>query len=197
MVLFLLTLIQFFFLLLSYEHRQFIGTSLLRIVFLELFEMKCMQPDSNWSNYLYDPKTKRIMLLDFGATRFYSDEFITNYKEFLRASVADDREKLYKLLIKMKFLCDEDNELLIEAHMNAAMMFGEIFRNDSEFDFGEENLSERLSVEVANMIEHRNTPPPEEVYSINRKTSGIVSLCSKLNVKINCRQIYEEIIERT
>ncbi|XP_031621626.1 atypical kinase COQ8B, mitochondrial-like [Contarinia nasturtii] len=182
---------------LDYEHRQFIGMSLLKLVFIELFEMKCMQPDSNWSNYLYEQKSKRIMLLDFGASRFYSDEFINNYKEFLRASVADDRDKLYELLIKMKFLTEDDSEVLVEAHMNAAMMFGEIFRNDGDFDFGEENLSERLSVEVAKMIEQRMSPPPEEVYSINRKISGIVSLCSKLNIKINCRQIYNEIIERT
>lgn len=157
--------------------------------------MKCMQSDSNWSNYLYDEKAKIIRLLDFGETRFYSNQFINDYKEFLRLSVAADRENLLKLSCKMKFVIVDDHEALKEAHLNTAIMFGEIFRCN-EYNFGKENLSERLSNEVEKTVEHRRHPPPDEIYSINRKLTGIIALCSKFNVSINCRKIYSDFIDR-
>lgn len=156
--------------------------------------MKCMQSDSNWSNYLYDEKTKRIMLLDFGATRFLSRQFIDDYKEFLRLSVAADHGKLLELSIKMKFLAKDDVEALKEAHLNTAIMFGEIFRCN-EYNFGEAILSERLSNEVEKIVEHQRNPPPDEIYSINRKLTGIIALCSKFKVSINCAKIYNDFID--
>lgn len=64
----------------SYEHRRLIGELILKLCLLELFELRCMQTDPNWSNFLYDIESRRIMLIDFGATRFYTEEFIDNYR---------------------------------------------------------------------------------------------------------------------
>lgn len=152
-----------------------------------------MQSDSNWSNFLYYSKTKTLMLLDFGATRFFNAEFIASYKEYLCASVAKDHAKLEQISLVMKLHTDGDNEDMQEAHLNMAMMFGEIFCSD-EFDFGAENLSERFSAEVKKVIVNRTCPPPDEMYSINRKLSGVLSLCSKFKVKINCNAIFSEVI---
>jgi aarF domain-containing kinase len=38
-----------------------------------------MQTDPNWSNFLYDETSQKIMLIDFGATRFYPKDFMDNY----------------------------------------------------------------------------------------------------------------------
>lgn len=65
---------------LSHEHRHFIGQAVMKLCLLELFQMQCMQTDPNWSNFLYDPKEMKLMLIDFGSTRFYSKDFIANYK---------------------------------------------------------------------------------------------------------------------
>ncbi|XP_036345816.1 atypical kinase COQ8A, mitochondrial-like [Rhagoletis pomonella] len=61
---------------LSYEHRHHIASSILKLCLRELFELECMQTDPNWSNFLYDVDTKRLMLIDFGSTRFYQRVFI-------------------------------------------------------------------------------------------------------------------------
>ena len=167
---------------------------MIKLIFLELFAMRCMQPDSNWSNFLYDDATKKIMLLDFGATRFYSDEFIAGYKEYLRASVEKNLEKLSKLSLAMRFRTEEDNTAMEEVLIKMALMFGEIFLHET-FDFGSNNLSERFSVEMKKLIENRSSPPPGEIYPINRKLSGIMSLCSKFNVKVDCRKIFNDIVD--
>lgn len=64
----------------SADHRTHIAESVLKLCLRELFELKCMQTDPNWSNFLYDEKTRRLMLIDFGSTRFYQNNFIKNYR---------------------------------------------------------------------------------------------------------------------
>ena len=58
----------------------------------ELFEFRMMQTDPNWSNFLWNEKTKQIELNDFGATRSYSREFIDKWMHLLQSAVAEDRE---------------------------------------------------------------------------------------------------------
>lgn len=44
------------------------------------------------------------------------------------------------------------------------------------------------------MVAHRLCPPPEEIYSIHRKLSGIFLLCARLNIKMACQSIYKDIV---
>lgn len=169
----------------------------MKLCLRELFELRCMQTDPNWSNFLYDTNSKTLMLIDFGSTRFYSDEFINDYKEIIRAAVADDFDKVLKLSQKMQFLTGYETKQMIDAHVNATMILGEMFRYPGEFDFGKQSTTKRIADLVPTMIAHRLCPPPEEIYSIHRKLSGVFLLMSRLNVKLDCRPIYDEIIGQT
>ncbi|XP_055298987.1 atypical kinase COQ8B, mitochondrial [Sitodiplosis mosellana] len=182
---------------LSEEHRKIIATSVLKLCLRELFEFRCMQTDPNWSNFLYDVNSKRLTLIDFGSTRFYTDDFINDYKETIRAAVADDYEQVLKLSQKMKFLTGYETKQMKDAHVNATMILGELFRYDGEFDFGRQSTTKRIAELVPTMIAHRLCPPPEEIYSIHRKLSGVFLLCSRLNVKFNARPFYEEIVNQS
>lgn len=50
-----------------------------------------MQTDPNWSNFLYDPTTDKIQLLDFGAAREFSKTFTATYFKLLKAGADQDR----------------------------------------------------------------------------------------------------------
>lgn len=106
-----------------------------------------MQTDPNWSNFLYDVNSKQLMLIDFGSTRFYTDDFINDYKEIIRAAVADDYEQVLKLSQKMQFLTGYETKQMKDAHVNATMILGEVFRFDGEFDLADKaqrNASQNL-----------------------------------------------------
>lgn len=60
---------------LDYHHRKIVGQRVMDLCIRELFEMRCMQTDPNWSNFLYDPESEQLMLIDFGSTRFYTKVF--------------------------------------------------------------------------------------------------------------------------
>lgn len=155
-----------------------------------------MQTDPNWSNFLYDVNSKKLMLIDFGSTRFYTEEFIENYRDIILAAVADKREEVLILSQKMQFLTGYETKQMKDAHVNAVMILGEMFRYNGEFDFGKQSTTKQIAELVPTMIAHRLCPPPEEIYSIHRKLSGVFLLCARLNIKMNCLPIFEEIIKR-
>lgn len=154
-----------------------------------------MQTDPNWSNFLYDAKSKTLMLIDFGSTRFYSDEFINNYREIILAAVDNNRDRVLELSQKMLFLTGYETKQMKDAHVNAVMILGEMFRFEGEFHFGTQSTTKKIADLVPTMIAHRLCPPPEEIYSIHRKLSGVFLLCSRLDIKLNCKQIFEEIVK--
>jgi len=45
----------------------------------ELFDWRFMQTDPNWGNFLYDVGMKTTGLIDFGAAREYSKDFVDGY----------------------------------------------------------------------------------------------------------------------
>lgn len=78
-----------------------------------------------------------------------------------------------------------------DAHVNAVMILGEVFgKNAGEFDFGGQDTTKRIQQLVPTIISHRLCPPPEEIYSLHRKLSGVFLLCSKLKVKLACRPMF-------
>lgn len=134
------------------------------------------------------------MLIDFGSTRFYKHQFIRDYRQVIISAAQNNREGVLDMSRQMGFLTGYETKQMEQAHVDAVMILGEIFRYDGPFDFGKQNTTERLAALVPTMVAHRLCPPPEEIYSIHRKLSGIFLLCARLNVRMNCVPLYNEII---
>lgn len=97
-----------------------------------------MQTDPNWSNFLYDSAGRQLVLIDFGSTRFYSVEFINNYRDVIRAACRNDYAGVLDMSRKMGFLTGYETRQMEEAHVTAVMTLGELFRYQGEFDFGKQ-----------------------------------------------------------
>lgn len=85
-----------------------------------------------------------------------------------------------------------------ETHVDTVMIMGEVFTSDGsgEFDFSTQQTTRRIQALVPTILTHRLCPPPEEIYSLHRKLSGVFLLCSKLKIKMNCRTMFQEIYEQ-
>jgi aarF domain-containing kinase len=80
------------------------------------------------------------------------------------------------------------------AHLDTVMLLGEALRiGDETYDFGSQDLTRRIQSLVPVMVKERLVPPPEEVYSLHRKLSGIFLLCSRLKGRAKCRQIFDRV----
>lgn len=70
-----------------------------------------MQTDPNWANFLYDPSAKKLGLIDFGASREYTKEFMDGWYRLLMSAVKGDRVTMKDESEKLGYLTGEENEV--------------------------------------------------------------------------------------
>lgn len=70
-----------------------------------------MQTDPNWANFLYDRKKENLQLIDFGATREYSVEFMDKWYRLLKSVIDNDRVSMEKYSRAVGYLTGEEKKV--------------------------------------------------------------------------------------
>jgi len=182
----------------SQEQKDWIGTQILRLCLREITEFKFMQTDPNWTNFLYNAKTKKLELLDFGASREYPEEFITKYTHLLEAASRSDRKTVRDLSIDLGYLTGHESKAMLDAHIASVLTLAEPFLASSPevYDFRDQTITDRVKALIPVMIRERLAPPPEETYSLHRKLSGAFLLCARLGSRVRCRELFENSMKK-
>ncbi|KAK0101010.1 hypothetical protein ONS95_013001 [Cadophora gregata] len=175
------------------EQKDWIGTQILRLCLREITEFRFMQTDPNWTNFLYNAKTNKLELLDFGASREYPEFFIAKYTELLAAASRSDRDTVEALSIELGYLTGRESKAMLDAHIASVLTLAEPFLESSPeiYDFKNQTITDRVKELIPLMIRERLAPPPEETYSLHRKLSGAFLLCARLGSRVRCRELFE------
>jgi aarF domain-containing kinase len=181
---------------LSQETRDEVGASLLWLTMTELFTWRFMQTDPNWGNFLYEEETSTVGLIDFGAAREFSVEFIDQYLRLVWGAAEGDRELILDASIQLGFLTGDESQDMIEAHLAAAAVIGEPFACEGPYDFAGSDLTERVTSHLHVFGRERLAPPPEDAYALHRKLSGSFMACIKLGARIECRSLLQQHYEK-
>ena len=177
--------------------RDAVGTKLLALTLKELYEWGYMQTDPNWGNFLYDAPTDRLHLIDFGAAREYPPEFVSDYLEMVKACAERDGPGIITKSTSLGFLTGDESKVMLDAHVEAAIVVGTPFSKEGLYDFGAHGaLTRRVTELGAVMLKHRLTPPPDESYSLHRKLSGAFLACIKLRARVPCRELFYQAYHR-
>lgn len=177
------------------EQRNSIARAILELSLKELFTFRLMQTDPNWTNFLFNERTGKIELIDFGATREYSKTFMDDWLCMLRAAISGDREACIHWSEKVGYLTGEEKDSMRNAHLESMIALGEPFRPDAPdpYPFAHQTITNRVRAQIPLMLRERLTPPPEPTYSLNRKLSGAFLLCARLKANVSCRGLLDSV----
>ncbi|KAM0247013.1 hypothetical protein ACHAQJ_010013 [Trichoderma viride] len=181
------------------EQRDWIGTQILRLCLREITEFKFMQTDPNWTNFLYNAATNKLELLDFGASREYPEEFISQYVRLLESASRTDREGVKTFSEGLGYLTGHESRTMLDAHVQSVLTLAEPFLASAPevYDFKDQTITERVKALIPVMLHERLAPPPEETYSLHRKLSGAFLLCARLESKVRCRELFANSVVRS
>ncbi|HBI3712092.1 TPA: AarF/ABC1/UbiB kinase family protein [Vibrio parahaemolyticus] len=175
------------------ETRDFVMNSLLELLFKELFEFKMVQTDPNFANYLYLEQSKQIGLLDFGATREYSERFSSGYRQAFSSVVNDDKQGLNDALEQIGFFAQSIKPEQRTAILDLVKMACEPMLIDEAYDFKASGLAQKLR-EAGTILsmeqDYWHTPPADAIF-LHRKIGGMYLLAARIGAKVNIRRLVQ------
>ncbi|HHF2996422.1 TPA: ABC1 kinase family protein [Vibrio diabolicus] len=173
--------------------RDFVMHSLLELLFRELFEFKMVQTDPNFANYLYIESTRQIGLLDFGATREYSERFSAGYRQAFASVMNNDEQGLNDALEQIGFFSQTILPDQRQAILDLVKMACEPMLVDEPYDFKASGLAQKLH-EAGTILsmeqEYWHTPPADALF-LHRKIGGMYLLAARIGAKVNIRQLVQ------
>ena len=171
-------------------------TALIELMLTELFELKMVQTDPNFANYLYRAGSGEIVLLDFGATRRFKAAFVNNYRKLVKAAMAGDHDKLIAAAERIGYAMGDANSEYRDLVLELFLLALEPLCEDREYDFAHSDMSARMSQLAEEVTEYRDfwqAPPTDAVY-FHRKLGGMFLLASRLKARVNVHQLITRFI---
>lgn len=171
--------------------RDRIVSLLVGLLFRELFEFDLMQTDPNFANYRYDPQTRQLILLDFGATRSFAPGFGQGYRHLMTAAMAGDRVAMRRALLAIGYFSEQTQPKHQEAVLSLCEMALTPLRHRGDFDFANSDLVPRLRAAGMALGLDRDFwhIPPIDTLFLHRKLGGLYLLAARLKARVNVQQL--------
>ena len=179
----------------SQARRNEVARSLYRLMFRELFEVRVMQTDPNFANYLYLPGERRLALLDFGSMCTFTIEFVEQYRHICRAVLAKVRKASREVAFEIGYARPHDDADMTDAVVDIIELVCEPIAHRGIVDFGASDLTVRardLGIEAA--FGKGLRPPPPETIFLHRKLVGTFLACTRLRARINVHALLEPML---
>lgn len=160
---------------------------LMELFFAELFHFNAVQTDPNPANYLYNSAEDRLVLLDFGAVRHFSADFVERYGAALKAAADNDRQQLAHALEVLGFFSSGADVANRDVVLDIFLMAAEPLRQSGPYDFGTSDLARRIhsrGMSVSKDPEAWHTPPPDVLF-LHRKMAGLYLMAARFGANID------------
>lgn len=173
------------------------ATALCRLAIRELFEMRLVQTDPNFGNYLFDPATGRIGLLDFGATQAVPPQRVEAFRALARALRDDDVPRIDARARDIGFIGAADNPAQAQGVIDLMREAGEVLRQRGSYDFGGSDLLTRLSALGRDQLREVGvgSVPPEDLVFLQRKFVGTFLLCTRLRARVDVAGLFAPVLD--
>lgn len=176
--------------------RDRIAGQLIGLLFRELLDFQLIQTDPNFANYRYAPATRKLILLDFGATRAYSSEVVEAYKQLIGGTLRNNRHQMTDAARKIGYFQEGIHDHQLEAVLDLFAEACEPLRHTGTYDFGRSNLPQRIRDAGLRLSMERDfwhTPPADALF-LHRKLGGLYLLAARLKARVDVGRLVEEYV---
>jgi predicted unusual protein kinase regulating ubiquinone biosynthesis (AarF/ABC1/UbiB family) len=173
------------------KQRDRLGLVLERLLFRELFEFRVMQTDPNFANYLFQPETGRIVLLDFGSTQRFADELVEQFRRITHAVIERDRDAVAREAVAIGYIEASSPPDVADAAVDVILLVCEPLHHRGKYDFGASDLPSRardFGFDLAFKRGLLKAPPPETMF-LHRKLAGMFLLVARLGSRVDVRTL--------
>jgi predicted unusual protein kinase regulating ubiquinone biosynthesis (AarF/ABC1/UbiB family) len=177
--------------------RDEVGTRLVDLMHRELFEFGFVQTDPNFANYLFEPETGAVVLLDFGSTMEFDPVFIGRYARICRAMMNADPVEARQMAVEIGYLSGDEPEARARSLVDLILLVGEPLRHEGPYDFGASDLASRARLagfDLAFRQGFLRAPPPETIF-LHRKLGGMFLLCAHIRARVDVRALVRRYLE--
>ena len=169
----------------SRSDKEEIGKNLVELYLLEFFTFGFVQTDPNPGNFLVTDD-KKIVLLDFGATKEYDKVFRDQYLSLLKAAYENDNEKILSLSHEFNLISPLESQKTKDLYCKMMGFTIEPFRIDRPFSFANREYSQESKDNVINYMKScQYSPPPQNILFLHRKLGGVFQFLKQMDVSIN------------
>lgn len=192
---------------LSQSRRNRLGAAALELFLREFFAWGLVQTDPHFGNYRVQSGPSqdedRLVLLDFGAARHFSDAFLGAYHEMVRGAFWKDRERLRRAAVELNFLPASASASAVDGLAEMCGLIVEPFeapdaegparnwRNDNgEYRWGASDLPKRVALAASRAgLSASFRVPPKEFLFLHRKLGGVFVFLAELNAELDARPL--------
>lgn len=175
---------------LEQDFKNKVGEKFLELFLKEVFVWNLAQTDAHLGNYIFDPKRKKIALIDFGACKSANDDFLKGYKKILTAAYTHNKELFFDACKDLKYfdLETSDNDILWEYFS----LVGEPFLSGGSYNWGESEIPDKVLKKLPKVLkEVKLKSPPGDGVFIDRKVAGVFFFLKHLNARVNNKNLFE------
>lgn len=179
----------------NYGERQNLALDLMELYLQEFFTHGLVQTDPNPGNFLIT-KDNQLALLDFGAVKKYSEEFIKGYRKVLISAFHHDHEKLLQESYQMGLIDSRESAETKKIYLEMMDLLCVPFRNKELFNFNNKEFFENsrdLSWALTKKCQF--SPPPKDLIFLHRKLGGVFFLIKKLNIPISLNDYWYRFVD--
>jgi predicted unusual protein kinase regulating ubiquinone biosynthesis (AarF/ABC1/UbiB family) len=173
--------------------RESAAAALTELALREVFDWGLVQTDPNFANYLYEPLSGRIQLLDFGATREYPPARRDALRGLLAACLDGDEAALVDAATQVGYLAGGDTPAYRDSIVRLLHTATEPARSLTPFVFASSDLAQRMGdilLEMRVRDRFGRLPPPDVLF-LHRKLGGLYLLLSRLGARVAVRPLIE------
>jgi aarF domain-containing kinase len=171
--------------------RDHVALTLSRLAVHEFFRMRLVQTDPNYGNFLVNPGSGRIALIDFGAAERVSEQRVEQLRALGRLR-DDDVARITEASDTAGFTHPQDPPAQRDGVIALMRLGGEPLRHVGPYDFGVSTLFARSFEQGRAQFlgaGYARTPPPDLLF-LQRKFAGTFMLCTRLRARVDLADVF-------